>query len=169
MTGISVFLPQNILKLLSQKKRFAIREGFVLFCDIAGFTPLTETLSRMGKEGSERLTFILNNYFTEMIEIVYFFKGDVLRFGGDAMTLFFEKGLEKNSLKCAKEMMKRMENFKDIREGENIFSLSMKIGVSSGKVLFGLSEKRRDFMTIFVLEFPLMNPLNLSIRQKRER
>jgi class 3 adenylate cyclase/tetratricopeptide (TPR) repeat protein len=155
MTGISVFLPKNILKLLSQKKRFAIKEGFVLFCDIAGFTPLTETLSRMGKEGSERLTFILNNYFTEMIEIVYSFKGDVLRFGGDAMTLFFEKELEKNSLKCAKEMMKRMENFKDIKEGENIFSLSMKIGISSGNVLFGIIGEKEGFYDYFCAGIPL--------------
>ena len=155
MTGISVFLPKNILKLLNQHKRFAIKEGFVLFCDIAGFTPLTETLSRMGKEGSERLTFILNNYFTEMIEIVYFFKGDVLRFGGDAMTLFFEKELEKNSLKCAKEMMKRMENFKDIKEGENIFSLSMKIGISSGNVLFGIIGEKEGFYDYFCAGIPL--------------
>ena len=39
----------------------------VLFADISGFTSLTESLSKDGPDGAERLTRILNEYFGGII------------------------------------------------------------------------------------------------------
>ena len=73
MAGLSAFLPWNLYDLvgeaLSGRPAWKRMEGTVLFCDVAGFTPLTEALSVLGKEGSEELTRLLNAYFACMIGI----------------------------------------------------------------------------------------------------
>ncbi|MCX7829624.1 MAG: hypothetical protein N2445_00985 [Acidobacteria bacterium] len=148
-------MPKEIVNLLAERKQFIVKTGTILFCDVAGFTPLTENLSKIGKEGSERLTLLLNRYFTQMIEIVEKYGGDVLRFGGDAMTLFFKEGNEQKSLCCAKEMMKKMEDFFNLSVGEEKFSLSMKIGISKGEALFGLLGKDKGGYDYFVAGTPL--------------
>lgn len=146
MAGLRVFLPKEVLNLASEGRNFCVKKGIILFCDVAGFTPLTEKLSKVGKEGAERLTLLLNQYFTEMIEIVDDYEGDVLRFGGDAMTLFFSESNNENALLCASEMMGKMKDFSEIWIGEEKFSLSMKIGVSSGETLLGIvGEENREY------------------------
>lgn len=55
-----------------------------LFLDISGFTPLAESLTKLGAEGSERLTSLLNAYFGTLIEIVNAHRGEVVSFAGDA-------------------------------------------------------------------------------------
>ena len=42
----------------------------VVLADISGFTPLTERLCKE-RDGAERLSEILNSYFSEMIDIIY--------------------------------------------------------------------------------------------------
>ena len=44
--------------------------GVALFSDVSGFTPLSEALTRLGKEGSERLSMTLRRHFERMIGIV---------------------------------------------------------------------------------------------------
>lgn len=149
MADLTIFLPKIILRLLDEKRNFTVEEGTILFCDVAGFTPLTETLSKMGKEGVEELTTILNNYFTEMIEISDDYGGDVIRFGGDAMTIFFAEGLQINALLASQRMMKKMEKFKEIRIGNNQFSLEMKIGISCGATTFGVLREESGQMDYY--------------------
>ena len=57
----------------------------VMFADISGFTALTERLAEKGTVGVETLARILNDYFGQLIEIVYEYDGDVVKFGGDAI------------------------------------------------------------------------------------
>src|SRR3954453_15796516 len=38
-------------------------EGTLIFADISGFTPLSERLARMGREGAERLVEAINTLF----------------------------------------------------------------------------------------------------------
>lgn len=74
MKDLSVFLPWSVYPLLEPalegRTAFERKRGSVLFCDVAGFTPLTEALSAIGREGAEELTRLLNAYFTRMIGIV---------------------------------------------------------------------------------------------------
>ncbi|NMC00363.1 MAG: AAA family ATPase [Thermoanaerobaculaceae bacterium] len=155
MAGLRVFLPKEVLNLASEGRNFCLKRGMILFCDVAGFTPLTEKLSKIGKEGSERLTLLLNQYFTEMIEIAEDYGGDVLRFGGDAMTLFFSENNSENALLCASEMMNKMKDFSEIWIGEEKFSLSMKIGVSSGETLLGIVGEENSEYDYFAAGIPL--------------
>jgi len=55
----------------------------VLFCDLAGFTRMTEEL------GPEKVVSVLNAYFTDMVDIVHEQDGIVTQFQGDAVLAVF--------------------------------------------------------------------------------
>jgi len=59
--------------------------GAFLFADISGFTRLTERLAEKGPMGVEKLAGILNDYFGQLIDLVYEYGGDVVKFAGDAV------------------------------------------------------------------------------------
>jgi len=61
----------------------------VLFADISGFTPLTETLAQRGAEGPEEMTRLLNAYFSRLIAAIAAEGGEVVKFSGDALTALF--------------------------------------------------------------------------------
>jgi class 3 adenylate cyclase/tetratricopeptide (TPR) repeat protein len=60
-------------------------QAAVMFADISGFTSLTEQLAEKGRAGVETLARILNDYFGQLIDLVYEYGGDVVKFGGDAI------------------------------------------------------------------------------------
>lgn len=60
-------------------------QAAVMFADISGFTSLTERLAEKGTAGVETLARILNDYFGQLIDVVYEYGGDVVKFGGDAI------------------------------------------------------------------------------------
>ena len=59
----------------------------VMLADISGFTALTERLAEKGSAGVEKLARILNDYFGQLIDVVYEYGGDVVKFGGDAIIM----------------------------------------------------------------------------------
>ncbi|HSV40305.1 MAG TPA: adenylate/guanylate cyclase domain-containing protein [Nocardioidaceae bacterium] len=64
--------------------------GSLMSADLSGFTALSERLAGKGKEGSERLTAMVNGCFTAIISAAQSEGGDVLKFGGDALLLWFD-------------------------------------------------------------------------------
>ena len=64
-------------------------EGTLVSADISGFTALSERLAKLGREGAEKLTNLLNDCFGRMIEAVNDEGGDILKFGGDALLILF--------------------------------------------------------------------------------
>ena len=136
--NLNCFLPNSALTLIKEEKEFFLSEGTILFADVAGFTPLTEALMVLGKEGSEELTRILNNYFSEMIDIVYEYNGDILRFAGDAMTIFFESDKGETAISCGLKMLKTMNKFEKVDTRAGQFKLEMKVGCAFGKVQIGI-------------------------------
>jgi class 3 adenylate cyclase/predicted ATPase len=110
----------------------------LLFADVSGFTVMSESLARLGKEGAEELTSVLNAYFTMMIEIVHRYGGAVIKFGGDAITCHFTNGVAgvRQACTCALEMQRQMAQFAAVETKGGVFNLRMKIGISAGSVLF---------------------------------
>jgi class 3 adenylate cyclase len=92
---VSTYLPNHLVQ---QKMRRPIcghiqgREikGTLLFSDVSGFTALSERLAVLGNEGAEKLTQIMNSYFEQMLEILSWSGGILLKFAGDATLVFFE-------------------------------------------------------------------------------
>ena len=64
-------------------------EAVVLVIDVAGFTPMSEALTRSGAYGTEALTRILNGWFDTMVSLVSRYGGAVEEFAGDALTAVF--------------------------------------------------------------------------------
>jgi class 3 adenylate cyclase/tetratricopeptide (TPR) repeat protein len=65
-------------------------DGSLLLFDITGFTPLTERLARRGREGAEELSNLLDDVFGRLLTDAEAEGGDLLKWGGDALLLFFD-------------------------------------------------------------------------------
>eukprot|EP00434_Breviolum_minutum_P016079 symbB.v1.2.014171.t1/scaffold972.1/size178526/2 len=63
--------------------------GAVVFSDASGFTALTERLSKKS-DGAELLSLCLTSFFTPLIDIINSYRGDVIKFSGDALTIYFQ-------------------------------------------------------------------------------
>jgi class 3 adenylate cyclase len=63
-------------------------EGAVVFSDASGFTALTERLA-VKSNGAELLSQCLTSFFTPLIDIILSYRGDVIKFSGDALTIYF--------------------------------------------------------------------------------
>jgi class 3 adenylate cyclase/tetratricopeptide (TPR) repeat protein len=114
-------------------------QGSVLFADLSGFTALSENLSALGKESSEELSMIINNLFTALLEEIHAYGGELLKFGGDALTAFFDAADlgETHAVAAAAAalaMQQRMQDFAALHTRAGVFRLRLRIGVHSGRV-----------------------------------
>ena len=130
-------------------------EGAVVFCDASGFTKLTEYLNQK-PNGAELLSSVMNQFFTPLIEIISAYRGDIIKFSGDALTILFlaesepddpTAGLSCGSgwancsghsdaelavlraVACSTEIHKRLDNFDT---GFSDKKLSFHIGIGCG-------------------------------------
>jgi len=65
------------------------RRGAIQLVDFCDFTSLTERLMRVGPQGAEQLSEILNTAFSALIEEIEAEGGDVLAFAGDSALAYF--------------------------------------------------------------------------------
>lgn len=147
LQAVRAYVPRLILEQVlaasdaeqaGREERFA---GAVLFADVSGFTAMSESLAQLGKEGAEELTRVLNRYFSTMIEIVEQFDGQVIKFGGDAITCAFisDDAQGEGVLRagaCGLAMQEAMARFHAVETRGGTFELRMKIGISAGPLLF---------------------------------
>ncbi len=63
-------------------------ETVCLFCDVSGFTALSERMAMNGK-GAEGLANHLNSYFGQMLRLIAMDGGDVFKFAGDAIIVLW--------------------------------------------------------------------------------
>eukprot|EP01125_Pyxidicula_operculata_P003722 TRINITY_DN1498_c1_g1_i1.p1 TRINITY_DN1498_c1_g1~~TRINITY_DN1498_c1_g1_i1.p1 ORF type:complete len:1676 (-),score=371.59 TRINITY_DN1498_c1_g1_i1:567-5594(-) len=109
----------------------------VLFADISGFTPLTESLSKLeGNRGVELLTGYLNDYFGQLINLIINHGGDVVKFAGDALLSIFPTSNDRGlpymiamASQCALEMLSYLGRYE---AGGN--ELTLHIGIGAGHV-----------------------------------
>jgi adenylate cyclase len=107
--------------------------GSLMHCDVTGFTAMSEALAQSGKEGAELMAGILNRFFETMLTIANQWDGIQMKFGGDAMLLFF--GEEQHACRaaaCGVEMQKAMKEFSNIVVVQATYALRMRIGIHSG-------------------------------------
>lgn len=159
------FFPEIVLKVLKDEEDLEkIYEfyGGCLFADISGFTTLSEKFAKFGNEGTEVLTKIINNFFEKLYIEIKKYNGDIIRFAGDAITVFYEgKDGLKNSIESANKMMEVVKEFHNIKAFGELFSLNIKIGISSGKCHLFFLKSEGKFEYIFSGE-----PLNDAAKQE---
>ena len=128
------FVPTDVAKtLLTEGGELAPEqsEATVLFCDLEGFTALTETL------GPDGIVELLNEYFGIMVEILERHRGVVTQFQGDAILATFNVPVRDpahaaNALRAAMEMQDatRHREFAGLRIGN-------RIGINTGRLVAG--------------------------------
>jgi adenylate cyclase len=110
------------------------REVTVLFADIVGFTPLSESMS------APAVALILNDYLSRMTDVIFKYEGTLDKYIGDAIMAVFGAPLDMpdhaiRAIKTALEMRERLEEFNaERKEGPR---LKIRIGINSGKVVAG--------------------------------
>jgi class 3 adenylate cyclase/tetratricopeptide (TPR) repeat protein len=112
-------------------------EGSLAFVDLSGFTALTESLNRRGKIGAELLRDTLDPIFGALLEEAYRWGAGLLKWGGDAMLLFFEgAGHENRVARAAWELQKTIDRVGRVRVGGARETLRMSIGITTGTIDF---------------------------------
>ncbi|HEY5309450.1 MAG TPA: adenylate/guanylate cyclase domain-containing protein, partial [Casimicrobiaceae bacterium] len=70
-------------------RRHWTARGSAVLADISGFTKLSERLARKGREGAEQITDAIGGSFDSVLQVAYDNGGSLLKFGGDALLLWF--------------------------------------------------------------------------------
>ena len=114
----------------------------VLFADLSGFTALSEKHSSLGKQGAEEVSAIINNLFGAMLEELHRYRGGLLKFGGDAITAFFDAATldeQHAALACraALAMQARMAEFAALATRAGTFQLRLRITVGRNTDMIG--------------------------------
>jgi class 3 adenylate cyclase/tetratricopeptide (TPR) repeat protein len=134
-TNLSSHVPRVLLRRLMTAPDQLVHtvDGTVVFADISGFTRLSERLARHGREGAEQLVDTINWCFSELLADAYANGGSLLKFGGDALLLWFD-GEEHSVRACTSAMAMRstLRRIGRIRLGSGSVVLRMSVGVHSG-------------------------------------
>ncbi len=143
-SAIASFLPKRLVGAKIWGGKYKISEKFnsvLLFADISGFTAMSEKLARLGREGAEEVNKVINQFFDPLIKIVYKWRGDIYRFGGDAFLAFFpERENNLSASECAIYAAKEICGFvkrhslTDTKVGK--FKIKVHIGLVKGNVYF---------------------------------
>jgi class 3 adenylate cyclase/tetratricopeptide (TPR) repeat protein len=109
--------------------------GTALFADVSGFTPLTEALANeLGPQrGAEELTAHLNRVFHAVIDDVDRYGGEVIYFGGDAITCWLDGDDGRRGAACGLAIQRTMASVGTIRTpaGTEVV-LAIKVAVAVG-------------------------------------
>ena len=147
---LTPYVPRLLIEWQSGGSETSFREieGTLVFVDISGFTQMSERLARKGKVGAEEVTDVLNSSFSRLLEVAWEYGGGLLKFGGDALLLFFSRR-EHASRACraAVEMRRTLREFGRLKTSAGLVSLRMSVGVHSGEFQFFLAgESHRELV-----------------------
>lgn len=125
----SIFEGKQTAEIKSQRKLLTI-----FFSDIQGFTKISEALQ------PERLTLLINEYFSEMSSIAIKYGGTIDKFIGDAVMIFFgdpeTKGHDKDALlavQMAFEMQNRLSELNIQWQKDGLpYPLITRMGINTG-------------------------------------
>lgn len=132
--------PQVVNYMIEHPERINLggerREITLMFTDLKGFTTISEALS------PERVSHLLNVYFTAMTDIVLEHQGTVANFIGDAIMAFWGAPLDDDdqayhAVAAAVAMQKAMTAIRADFAKEGLPPIHMRIGIHSGSVVVG--------------------------------
>jgi class 3 adenylate cyclase len=113
-----------------------LRNVAVLFCDIRGFTPMSEELA------PKEVVSFLNDYYAIMTQVVKQHKGSVNQFVGDEIFAAFGAldtypDNEVNSVFCSMKMMEKLSDLNEKYSEKFKREIQMGIGINYGEVVAG--------------------------------
>jgi adenylate cyclase len=116
----------------------------VFFSDLQGFTSISEQLT------PEQLTALLNDYLSEMSEIILAEEGTIDKYEGDAIIAFWNAPLDQpdHASRAVRAAMRCQQRLAELRPryGEQYGSdLYMRIGINTGEAVVGNMGSVRRF------------------------
>ena len=136
----------SLLKLGGEK-----RDMTFLFCDIRGFTPISEKY----KGNPEGLTKLINRFLTRMTDVIIANGGTIDKFMGDCIMAFWNAPIEdpdheQHAVQAAIDMQEELLKLNVQLVAEGLPSIAIGIGVNTGEALVGNmgSNQRFDYSVI---------------------
>lgn len=125
------------------------RNATILFSDIRSFTSLSERMP------APEIVEMLNEYFTDMVEIVFRYDGFINKFIGDAIMAVYNAPLEQahpelRAVRTAVEMQHALVRLNQKRQTRGQLPIRVGIGINTGPVIAGNigHEKRLEYTVI---------------------
>ena len=122
-----------------------------LFCDIRGFTPISEKY----KGNPEGLTKLINRFLTRMTDVIISNGGTIDKFMGDCIMAFWNAPIENKkhremAVKSALEMTVALAELNMHLQAEGLPQINIGIGINTGEALVGNmgSDQRFDYSVI---------------------
>ncbi len=126
-----------------------LQEVTVLFCDIRGFTSLSENL-----EPSEVIT-LLNEYLSQLTDIIFKYNGTLDKYTGDGLMAVFGTPFPKDddavrAVRAGLDFMKKTEELSVSRQKEGKGVVQLGVGINTGPAVVGNigSKQRMDYTVI---------------------
>ena len=135
------YVPRLTIRWLAEQPHLTFRtvEGSMVFVDISGFTKMSERLARHGKVGAEEVTDVLGAVFAKLLAVAYGEDGSLLKFGGDALLLWFSGvGHAARAASAANGMRATLRSVGRLDTTAGKVVLRMSVGVNSGSFHFFL-------------------------------
>ncbi|MBM9548739.1 adenylate/guanylate cyclase domain-containing protein [Leptospira sp. 201903074] len=155
MTQLSRYFSPNVVEEMNHAEEDFFKPGgkestiAVLFCDIVGFTQISETL------GPEKTMALLSEYHSFMLEVVFEHKGTLDKFIGDGMMVTFGTPLPTkedatNATRAGVAMLQALSLWNENRKKTGEQPISIRIGIHYGPVIVGNVgvEKRLEYTVI---------------------
>jgi class 3 adenylate cyclase/tetratricopeptide (TPR) repeat protein len=142
MSAFVPYLPRLVLD-WSRDEGARVREveGTLVSVDLSGFTRLSERLQAKGRAGAEELVLAVSGIFQGLIGICERHGGDVLKFRGDALLLFFSnEGHERRACLASSHMQWLIGEAGTMMSSVGSVTLRMSTGVYTGTCHFFLVE-----------------------------
>ena len=144
--------PQVMEELLAKPENVQLggrrRRITILFSDINNFTPLCESKT------PEEVIIMLNEFFEEMLQIIFRHGGTVKQFVGDEIMVLYGapevvEDHAARAVRTARDMVDRLNQLKAERGAESGF-YEVKIGIHTGSVVVGNvgNEKRSEYAAV---------------------
>ncbi len=133
-----------------------VRDVSVLFADIVGFTPMSERMP------PDKVSELLNEYFSEMTEVIFDYEGTLDKYIGDAIMAIFgaPNRMEDHPYAAVCTGLDMLEKLKALnaRRGPE-FQIAIRIGINTGRAVAG------DIGSIRRMEYTVLgNTVNIASR-----
>ncbi len=120
------------------------RELTIMFTDLAGFSTFSERL------GPVELTTLLNDYLSEMTDIILEEGGTLDKYEGDAIIAFWNAPLEQpdhavRACRAALRCQRRLTELREMFQQRTGAMLRMRVGLNTGQVVVGNMGSRKRF------------------------
>jgi class 3 adenylate cyclase/tetratricopeptide (TPR) repeat protein len=146
------YLPRLELDWIARNPDERVHEldGTLVFVDISGFTKMSERLARHGRVGAEEVTEVLGAVFAQMLAVAYANGGGLIKFGGDALLVWFAgPEHEIRGVRAAHGMRGALRSIRALDTTAGKVTLRMSVGINSGTFQFFLvGGSHRELMAV---------------------